>query len=224
MSASPTRLQAWERFAPLAGVLAVILWVVGIIVLESGDNPADEATGQVLAAHYDENSGSILAGSFVFMLGAAVFVWFLGTLRARILWSEGGVGRLAAITFGAGIVTAVMAIGLAAPEAAAALSADQLDRAIEPGAADALAALGDGFFIGGEAAVVVLFLAAGLASLRFRALPAWLGWVSIVFAIAALLPWIGWAVFIWGLPLWVLAASIWMLVRPGDPEAVRRPA
>jgi hypothetical protein len=220
MSAVSTRLQTWERFAPLAGVVAVILWVVGIIVLESGGNPSDEASGQVLATHYEENSGSILAGSFLFMLGAAAFVWFLGTLRARILWSEGTVGRLAATTFGAGILTAVMAIGLAAPEAAAALSADQLDRAIEPGAADALATLGDGFFLGGEASVVVFFLAAGLASLRFRALPAWLGWVSIVFAILAVLPWIGWAVFIWGLPLWVLAASIWMFLRPTSPEPV----
>jgi hypothetical protein len=214
----------WERAAPLAGVIAVVLWVVGIVVLEAIDNPADEATGQVLAAHYDENSGSILAGSFLFMLGAAAFVWFLGTLRTRILLSEGGAGRLAATTFGAGIVTAVMAIGIAAPEAAAALSADQLDRALEAGAADALSVLGDGFFIGGEASVVVLFLAAGLATLRFRALPTWLGWVSIVFAILAVLPWIGWAVFIWGLPLWVLTASIWMFVRPVGPEAVRRPA
>jgi hypothetical protein len=224
MSAASTRLQTWERFAPLAGVLAVILWVVGIILLESASDVADEASGQVLATHYEENSGSILAGSFVFMLGAAVFVWFLGTLRTRILGREGALGRLAATTFGAGIVTAVMAIGVAAPDAAAALSADQLDRAIEPGAADALSALGDGFFIGGEASVVVLFLAAGLAALRFGALPTWLGWVSIVFAVGALLPWIGWAVFIWGLPLWVLAASIWMFMRPAEHEVVRRPA
>lgn len=224
MSAASTRLQTWERFAPLAGVLAVILWVVGIILLESAGDVADEASGQVLATHYEENSGSILAGSFIFMLGAAVFVWFLGTLRARILGSEGGFGRLAATTFGAGILTAVMAIGLAAPDAAAALSADQLARPLEAGAADALSALGDGFFIGGEASVVVLFLAAGLSALRFGALPTWLGWVSILFALGALLPWIGWAVFIWGLPLWVLAASIWMFLRPAEHEVVRRPA
>jgi hypothetical protein len=224
MSAVSPRLQTWERLAPLAGVVAVVLWVVGIVVLESAADVADEASGQVLATHYEENSGSILAGSFIFMLGAAVFVWFLGTLRARILGSAGALGRLAATTFGAGILTAVMAIGVAAPDAAAALSADQLARPLDAGAADALLALGNGFFIGGEASVVVPFLAAGLSALRFGALPTWLGWVSILFALGALLPWIGWAVFIWGLPLWVLAASIWTFLRPAEHEVVRRPA
>ncbi len=30
---------------------------------------------------------------------------------------------------------------------------------------------------------------------------------------------IGWAVFIWGLPLWVLIASVWMFVRPTGAAA-----
>lgn len=218
MSTMSTRLRAWERFAPLAGVLAVVLWVVGVILVESSGTPGDEASAQELVAYYEEDSASILAGSFVFMLGTAAFVWFLGSLRERIQWREGAGSRLAATTFGAGILTSAMMIAFVAPEAAAAFGSDQLDRALEPGAVDALALVGDGFFIGAEAALVVFFLAAGVAALRSRALPAWLGWISIVFAVAAILPWIGWAIVIWGLPLWVLVASIWMLVRPSAPD------
>jgi hypothetical protein len=48
----------------------------------------------------------------------------------------------------------------------------------------------------------------------------WLAWASLVLAIAAFFPWIGWAVFIWGLPLWILVASVWMLLRPA-PEGTR---
>lgn len=218
MSTTPNRLQALERFAPLAGVLAVVLWIVAVVVVESAGTPDDEASAQALVAYYEEDSGAILAGSFVFMLGTAAFVWFLGSLRTRIYWQEGAAGRLAATTFGAGILTAAMTMGTFAPEAAAAFGSDQLDRPLDPGAAEALAIIGDGFFIAAEASLVVFFLAAGLAALRSRALPAWLGWASLVFAVAAILPWIGWAIVIWGLPLWVLVASIWMFVRPSAPD------
>ena len=56
-----------------------------------------------------------------------------------------------------------------------------------------------------------MFLAVGLASVRERALPAWLGWLSLALAVVALIPPIGWAVVIWGFPLWILivAALLW---------------
>jgi hypothetical protein len=218
MSTVPSRLQALERFAPLAGVLAVILWVAGVVISESGGTPNEDAGGQLLANHYDENSATIIGGAFVFMLGVAVFIWFLGGLRERVHWSEGGAGRLASVVFGAGLVIAAMSMGFVAPEAAAAFASDELSRRLEPGAAEALFVLGDGFFIAAEAAAAVFFLAAGLVALRSRALPTWLGWVSIVFGVAAILPWVGWAVYIWGLPLWVLAVSIWMFMRPVSPD------
>ena len=36
----------WERLAALAGVIAVVLWVVGILIQESTDMPGDEPTGE----------------------------------------------------------------------------------------------------------------------------------------------------------------------------------
>jgi hypothetical protein len=217
MSTVPDRLRAWERFAPLAGVVAFVLWVIAVILIESADAPGEDAGAQEYATYFEEDSGTIIAGSFLFMLGAAVFLWFLGSLRARIHWAEGGVGRLASIVFASGIVIAVMVIGLAAPQAAGAITADETDAGIEPAAAQVFEELGDGFFVGGEAAAVVFFLAAAVAALRTRTLPVWLAWASLVLAVAALLPWIGWAVFIWGLPLWVLIVSVWMFLRPSAP-------
>lgn len=225
MSTVPARLQAWERFAPLSGVVAVVLWIVGVILIESGGTPDEDEGAQVVAAYYDENSTSILAGAFIFMLGAAVFIWFLGTLRARIHASEGGVGRLASIVFGAGLVTAAMTMAFVAPEGAAAFGAQEVETGLEPAAVQALALAGDGFFIAAVAAVAVFYAAAAVAGLRTGTLPVWLAWASIVLAVAALFPWVGWAVFIWGLPLWVLVASIWMFVRPtGRADATERAA
>ena len=135
----------WERYAPLAGVLAVILWVISVVVIESADSPDEDAGGQAIAAYFESDGGTILAASFIFMVGTALFIWFLGSLRARLFWAEGGAGRVTAIVFGSGLVVAAMSMGLMAPQAAGGLMAEETEAAIDPGAAQALDALGDGF-------------------------------------------------------------------------------
>jgi hypothetical protein len=207
----------WERYGPLSGVLAVVLWVISVFVIESADSPDEDAGGQEIAAYFESDGGTILAGAFIFMVGTAVFIWFLGSLRARLFWAEGGAGRVTAIVFGSGLVVAAMSMGLMAPQAAGGLMAEETEAPIDPGAAQAFDALGDGFFVAAEATVFVFFLAVAVAALRTRALPVWLGWASLVLGLVALVPWVGWAVYIWGLPLWVLVVSIWLFLRPVGP-------
>jgi hypothetical protein len=213
----------WERYGPLSGILAVVLWVISVFVIESADSPGEDAGGAEIAAYFESDGSKLLAGSFIFMVGTAVFIWFLGSLRARLFWAEGGAGRVTAIVFGSGLVVAAMSMGLMAPQAAGGLMADETDAPIDPGAAQAFEALGDGFFVAAEATVFVFFLAIALAAFRTRALPVWLGWASLVLGIVALVPWIGWAVYIWGLPLWVLVVSIWLYMRPVGPVRTEPP-
>jgi hypothetical protein len=105
------------------------------------------------------------------------------------------------------------------PDVAAAFATDELDRDLDPGAAEGLWNLGDGFFFGAEMLLVGFFLFAGLAAIWARAWPAWLGWVSLVLAVLALIPPIGWAVVVFGFPLWILLVSALLLRRPADPAA-----
>jgi hypothetical protein len=219
MSTMGNRFQMLDRLAPLVGVLAVILWVIGIGIAESASAPDDDAPAGAIAEYFSEESGSILAGSFIFMLGVAAFVWFLGSVRVRYI-AEGTAGRFGAIVFGTGILTAALAMGMTAPNAAAAFAADNLDRTLEPGAAEALWIVSDGFFIAAEASVVAFFLAAGMGALRFGALPRWLAWASIALGILAVFPWVGWAAYIWGLPLWVLVTSVLMFMSASAPDRV----
>jgi hypothetical protein len=208
----------WARFAPLTGVLAVVLWVIAVIIVESGtDSPGDDATPDQIAAYFNENDGTIIVGGFLFCLGAAIFLWFLGTLRARLQLAEGGPGRLASIVFASGIVTAAMMMAVFAPQVGGAFVADEYDTGVDPGSAQAFWSAGDGFFVAALASVFVFYLSSGLAALRTRVLPVWLGWASFVLALAALIPPIGWATLIWGLPLWVLVASVWLFLRPAVP-------
>ena len=219
--------ERWRRFAPLTGVLAVILWILGVAVIESAAGaPPDDAPAAAFVGYYSESGERILTGAFILMIGSALFLWFLGTLRARIRSLEGGGGRLASIVFALGIVVAAMSMAMVAPEAGAGLATSQFDARLEPATAQTFAFAGDGFFVAAEAATAIFFLAAGLAILRTRVLPVWLAWASIVLGIVALIPFLGWAAFVWGLPLWVLISSVLMFTRAesaeGGPET--RPA
>ena len=93
----------WERLAALAGVVAVALWVIGVLIQESTDMPGDEPTGEEVLAWYSGDENAILAGGFVFILGALFFLIFLGALRVRLLDAEGPRGFLTAIGYTAGL-------------------------------------------------------------------------------------------------------------------------
>lgn len=215
MTMMATRLRAWERFAPLAGMLTVVLWVAGVLVLEGGaGQPNDRATGAQLASYFEENRTALLIGVFVFMLGCAFFIWFLGVLRNWIHEAEGGLGRLPATVFGLGVLLAAMMIAFVAPQASGALAAED-ERPLSGTAAEALWYTGDGFFVGAVAALAVFFLATALALLRTGALPTWLAWATVVLGVAALIAPIGWAVLLFALPVWVLVTSVLLFMRAG---------
>lgn len=202
----------WERLAALAGVAAVALWVIGILIQESTDMPGDEPTGEQVLAWYSGEENAILAGGFVFMLGALLFLVFLGALRVRLLAAEGPVGFLTAIAFGAGLGVAILLLMLPAADMAGALSNDELTG----DAALALNSLGDMFFIGAELSGALLLIAAGLLFIRTRLLPGWLGWASLVLALVMLVPPVGWAGLLLGLPLWTVLVSVLLWMRPAS--------
>jgi hypothetical protein len=205
-------MQRFERFAPLTGVLAVVLWVAGIVVMDS-DLPADTASGTEIAAWFDQKSGAILFAMTLFGVGSAAFVWFLGTVAAR-LRSANGDARLPGIMFAAGTAAIVLVTMAPGSYTAGALGSENLKRALEPGAAEALFVLGQGFFVAAELVAVAYMAAAGLAILRSGLLPAWFGWVSVALAAILVVNPIAWAALYLGVPLWTLVAGVWLYVRP----------
>ena len=214
-------LKSLARFAPLMGVAAVVLWIVAVIVLESGDAPGDKAPGAEIAAYFDTDSTRILLGATLVGLGSAAFIWFLGSLATRLRATVGD-GRLASIVFGAGVATATRWACVIAPAAAGALAYEGRDRTLSPAAAEALEVAGDGFFLVAEFIGVAFMGAAAVAILRGRAFPAWFGWVTAVIAVALIVGPIGWAALIFALPLWTLVVSIWLFVRQPTGEPVPR--
>ena len=192
------------RITPLAGVLSVVLFIVGVVVLES-DAPGEKATGAELAEYFAGNLGQLAVGSVIFSVGAIALMWFLDGLRARIATESRQLARLA---YGFGFATALFLVASAMPDVAGAFASDNFDRNLDAGAAEAYNGIGDAFFFAAEMMLVGFFLAVGLAATQARALPAWIGWISLLFALVALIPPIGWAVVVWGFPLWILAVSV----------------
>jgi hypothetical protein len=69
-----------ERFAPLMGVAAVVLWVVAVILIFDGA-PGDKAPGAEIAAWFDEKSTRILVAMLLLGLGTSAFIRFLPASR-----------------------------------------------------------------------------------------------------------------------------------------------
>jgi hypothetical protein len=202
----------WERFAPLTGIVAVVLWILGVIVEESSSY-SEKDTPQEILAVFQNDSSTLIAGGVIFAFGVVFFIWFLGSLRAVLIAAEGGVGRLASIAYGSGMLAALCLLLQVAPTLQGAVNEEDLSA----DTAQSLQSMGESFFVGAELTLLAMFLAVGLLILRTRVLAGWLGWVSLAVALLlAIIP-IGWAGVVWAFPLWTIVTSVLLLRSPAKP-------
>jgi hypothetical protein len=206
-----------RRVTPVAGVLSVVLFVIGVFVLESGDTPGDDATGAEIAAYFADTLDRLAMGALLWGVGIIALIWFLDGLRTHILPAS---DQLARLTYGFGFAAALFILASVMPDVAGALASDNLDRKLDPGAAEAFDSMGDAFFIAAEIMLAGFFSAVGLAAVRGRSLPMWLGWISLALAVVALILPIGWAVVIFAFPLWILVVSALMWMRREPSPAI----
>jgi hypothetical protein len=206
--------QRWPVLAPLTGVLFVALAVIAFIV--SGETPdADDSPQKILSFYIDNDTEQMFAAAFL-AWAAVAFLFFLGVLRTTLRAAEAGVARLSAVAFGGGLVLAVGMLSFAGFTFAL---ADTADDGLTPQAAQALNALNADFFFPVAAGLGTLLIATGLASIRSRALPAWLAWAALVIGIAAVTPIGFFAFLVFG--LWTLATSVvlWRTPATATPAA-----
>ena len=201
-----------ERVSALAGVLATLLWVGGVVLIGGGHvgipgGIPEEGADEVLA-HFQGNADAVVSGGWLFMLGSLAFLWFVGILRSRLLRAEGSAGTFASIAFAGGVATGVFALGIPTGGVVAALGVDQL------GASEAavLNALEATFFIGAELSAIVLLAAAAVVVLRTAVLPRWWAGMSILLAVWLAIGPIGWIGVLAGIPVWTITTSV-MLAR-----------
>ena len=185
-----------QRWIGIGGLAFVVLAVALMAVVPQA---ADiHASAAKLASHYTKSKqGPFLAGGFVTMAAVVVGVFWFWYFRDLLAMVEGA-RRLATVGFAGAMICATsggMAAGLDF------VISDAVGHA-SPSTIEVLNYLRSDLNLGLTAAGVVLFLlATALVVIRSRALPVWLGWLALVFAVATF------AIT----PLALLCVGVWMI-------------
>lgn len=202
-----------ERWAPIAGIIFVILMVVGSMLV--GDVPRPDAPKHEIAKYLADSANQMrnLVGAYLWVVGALTFLLFLIRLRNDLRRAEGGTGFLSNLAFGAGVAFSAVWMVSAATFASVAyaiwlrhapVTDANLVRVLPP-MGRLLLLLGGGF------AGILVLLAASAVIFRTGVYARWLAPLGIVAAIALLADVAYLNIFpFW---TWVLIASIGMLVK-----------
>jgi hypothetical protein len=210
----------WDRWGPIAGIAFVILLFVGLTLAVNDLPNGDDSAAKITSFYNDSGDrAKVIIGSYLMVLGGVFFLWFLASLRVRLLAAEGVPGRLTSIAFGGGVV--FVALVMASAAAFMTVAADITfgdEKFVSVDAARLLPELGYPLLaIGAMFAAIAMIDAASILIVRTRVLPAWIGWFGFVAAILLLfsfmfLPMVA-------LLLWVLFVSVAMLRGPRVAEA-----
>ena len=197
------------RLAPLTGVAFIVIAIVGFVI--GGEPPdLDDGTREIVE-HYTDNKDSIMLGSVIVALGAAMLVFFGGYLR-RVLTAGGDGGFLPTVAFAG---TVIIAIGAAIDSTINFTLAETVDD-ISGQSVTTLFALWENDFVPFAMGNFIFLMAAGLSVVHTGALPKWLGWIMILMAVTSFTP-IGFIAFL-GMAILVLVMSVLLAVRAGRPS------
>lgn len=200
-----------NRSWALIGPLTVALWIAGIFLV-TYKAPGDHAAGRDILAWYRAHTLTIVLGGWLFMLGSLGFVTFVSGLRQRLAEAAGPASQLPGLALvGAGMAGA---FGMLTAAVDVAGGIDKTE--IGPTTALAFHHAVDLFFVCAELAAILPLAAVAIVAWRTRVLPRWWAAVSGFIAIVLVVGPIGWAAVIFGLPIWTLGTSLFVLLR--SPE------
>jgi hypothetical protein len=219
----------WERWGPVAGIIFVVLFFVGVNLGVANLPSGDDSLQKISNFYLDKgNRAEVIIGSYLLWLAGLFFIWFLASVRTRLLDVEGVPGRLTSIAFGGGLVFVAMLFVAAA--CFASVAGDITfggEKFVSPDAARFIPEIGYPILlIGGMFAAIAMIDAVSILILRTGMLPRWIGWFGFFAAVVLLA-----AVFfipIVAFLLWVLFVSVAMLRGPREatvpPSPVIPPA
>ena len=146
-------------------------------------------------------------------------IWFLVGLRGHLASAS---EALANVAFGAGIAAVALLAITPAPDLGGWVWSDQANRHLEPGAAEALKAIANGFYFTAAVVLAGVYLAVGLVSIRHRVFPRWVGGISLLLALVATIPMVGVVTLLIGFPLWtiIICVMLWRDSLGGSPPVV----
>jgi hypothetical protein len=222
--ASPRSSAVLARWAALGGIIYVVLFIVGSILLFSGTPDSDASPAKVMAYYSDSgHRDKIMIGWLLAGLGVFFFLWFLSSLRRTVRRHEGEDGFLTALSTIGGVVYAALALAaLAVNVGIGTMSDDTYHHTVYPGLIHAANDASYVLHATGGAGASAMIIAASLAALRAAAVPAWAGWLGVVAGILALA---SIAFFPQAaIAIWILIVSGGLFLRGNRDGEARAPA
>jgi hypothetical protein len=210
-----------ERFGPLSGVVFVILYLVGLFLIElpgGGDDNAD------VAATYGDHGNRVQAwiGIYAWAFAGLFFLLFLGLLWGRLRRAQQDIERLSHVALASGVIFVAM---LFAAGAAVAAMVGAYSIGHESHAGADLARFGELsdslLLVYGMFAAAGLIAASSFVTLQTGAFPLWVGWFGFICAACLVVGilWVTQFVFL----LWVAIVSL-LLFRSAGWRVMARPS
>jgi hypothetical protein len=200
----------WEKWAPISGIVFVLVVLAVFFLIPEAPEDADSAQ---LTTFYDEKGWQLtILPFFLGAIGGISLIWFAGSLRNALVQAEPRPGRLSAVAMAGGVASAILFLTSASIFIAAPASVEFGEGfTLNADTAELVEAAGFGTFLYFLVAGAVMIIAASLVALRTKLWPAWWSWVGFVFALALLLNVLYFFGFLLYL-LWILVTSI-LLIR-----------
>jgi hypothetical protein len=197
----------WALFGPLS----IAFWIAGVALINK-NAPGSHATGSQILAWYKSHSDSVVMGGWLFMLGCLGFVTFVAGLRVRLAEAAGRATQLPALALVGAGMAGIMGMLTAAVDLTGGLDKNDID----PATAATFHHSVDLFFVGAELAAVLPVAAFAIVAWRTRLVPRWWAAFAGLVAIVLVAGPIGWIGLIFGMPLWTLGTSLFVLLRRSD--------
>ena len=191
----------FDRFLPLAGVLAGLLFFVGLALL--WNDPSSETGPAETFAYWQDNRGQHqIVALLVAPLIAFLLLFFGAGLRRRL--AQGGDAGHGSVAFAGALLAAAIFAVVGMLEAA-------MTNAAHEGQRETVYTLNQFHsydWLGWNAAFGAMLLATGLGARRNRMLPSPLAWATVVIGASLLTP-LGFFGFIL-VPVWLIAVGLWL--------------
>jgi hypothetical protein len=214
------RPRSVARWTILGGVLYVVFFVIGTIVLFGGPPGGDSAPGKIIqwysdSGHRDRvNTGWILITLAVFCL-----LWFIAALRRAVSIVDPEGILTGVVSIGGGIYAALAFASVALNAAIRTMSDDTYQHRVFPELIHAADDVGWVMHATGAVALGAMIIAASLAFMWGGVWPSWAGWLGVVVGILALASIAFFPQFLFLLWILVVSIVIFLQSRPASRVA-----
>jgi hypothetical protein len=197
-----------RRWLALCGVVAALLVPVALFFVGGSNSPSDSASATKVLSFYRDHKNANQVAAMMVAIAAVLLVLFAARLREVLRGSDIGAGVLPLAAFGGAVLASAGFSFAAVVHFALVAAADH--RFVT--AAQTLNVLDSNAFGVVFVGFAIMFLAAGIATVRRPVLPRWLGWAAIVIGVLSMAGPIGFVGFLLGF-IWILVVGIMLLVR-----------